>query len=133
MRGDQAEVMRFELERIRNLDYPPDAITKAKEKFERGGLKNYWQYVLDAALITWDGNGVKPESRGATAFGIASYYNALGDRQNTLKWLAESVESSGEGRRSFYTPYINVDPRYDWLRDDARFQAFLQKMNLSEM
>lgn len=132
MRGDDANAMKFELERGRNLGSPPDSITATKERFEREGLKNYWQKSLDYELLLWNGNGVKPESRSAAAYTIASYYNELGDRENTLEWLTESVENSSEGKHVFYLPYLNVDPRYDWLRDERRFQAMLQKMSLVE-
>ncbi len=47
------------------------------------------------------------------------------DKESTLNQLSQADQNI------FATTYINVDPRYDALRDDARFQKILQQMNLN--
>lgn len=123
LKTDDKRALKYELENLRNLHCPPESLEIARQKLERGGFKDYWQYLLDVSLR----DKSKPEFRFVNREGIANIYVALGDRENALLWLDKAVDFAD---RSFYLPYINVDPRYDGLRDDARFKAILQKMNL---
>jgi tetratricopeptide (TPR) repeat protein len=52
----------------------------------------------------------------------------LGDREKTLVYLNRVLQERGTG--AFFLPFINVDPLYDFLRDDPRFKEILQRMNL---
>ena len=49
-----------------------------------------------------------------------------GDHENEMKQLVEM-----DSKTPFVLPYINVDPRYEDLRNDERFQDLLRKMNLA--
>jgi tetratricopeptide (TPR) repeat protein len=51
----------------------------------------------------------------------------IGDKEATLGQLTKSALEN-----AFTLPYINVDPRYDGLRDDPRFQKILHSMGLGE-
>jgi len=53
---------------------------------------------------------------------------SLRDREKTLGYLKHVLEERGNG--AFFLPYINVDPLYDFLRDDPRFREILHRMNL---
>ena len=128
--GNETEAMKFELENLSNLGTTPETIQREREKLERGGFNAYWQSRLDYYLKAWDKNDLNLENRAVVSLEVANNYLALGDRENALKWLNEAVESSKEGQRLFYLAYIGVDPRYDSLRDDARFHDILRKMNL---
>lgn len=61
----------------------------------------------------------------------AQYLNSINqpptvlDKESTLNQLSQA------DRNIFAAAYINVDPRYDALRDDARFQEILQKIKLN--
>jgi len=48
------------------------------------------------------------------------------DKESKLIQLSQSADQN-----IFAAAYINVDPQYDALRDDSRFQKILQKMNLN--
>jgi TolB-like protein/class 3 adenylate cyclase/Tfp pilus assembly protein PilF len=50
-------------------------------------------------------------------------YMGLGDRERTLEWM----ERAFAGRWSIVV-WTKAGPEYDWLRDDARFQALLKKL-----
>ena len=52
----------------------------------------------------------------------------LGDREKTLVYLNRELQERGTG--AFSLPFINVDPLYDFLRDDPRFKDILHRMNL---
>ena len=53
---------------------------------------------------------------------------SLGDREKTLEYLNRALQERGPG--AFVLPFINVDPLYDFLRGDPRFQEVLRHMNL---
>jgi hypothetical protein len=58
---------------------------------------------------------------------ISILYASIGKKEQTLEWLERGYEI-----RSPNMPYIN-DPRFDFLRDEPRFQELLRKMNLPEV
>jgi len=49
------------------------------------------------------------------------------DKEAALKQLEQIAQEN-----SFALPYINIDSRYDSLRDEPRFQQILRKINLAE-
>ena len=53
---------------------------------------------------------------------------SLGDREKTLEYLNRVLQERGTG--AFFLPFVNVDPLYDFLRDDPRFKEILHRMNL---
>jgi hypothetical protein len=56
---------------------------------------------------------------------VAMLYIWAGEKAQALDWLEKGFEV-----RDPNLPYINVDPTYDPLRSDPRFQALLRRMNL---
>ena len=50
----------------------------------------------------------------------------LGDKEKALEWLEKSYES-----HNFMLPFANVDPMFDNLRAEPRFQAVFRRMGLS--
>jgi len=54
-------------------------------------------------------------------------YASAGKKEQTLEWLERGYEIKDPNM-----PYIN-DPRFDFLRDEPRFQDLLRKMNLPEL
>jgi eukaryotic-like serine/threonine-protein kinase len=57
---------------------------------------------------------------------IAMGYAALGDREQAFAWLERAYED-----RSYYIVWLKVDPIWDSLRGDGRFQNLLQRVGLS--
>jgi hypothetical protein len=53
---------------------------------------------------------------------------SFGDRNECLEYLDRLFKERGSGE--FLLPFINVDPLYDFLRDDPRFKEILHRMNL---
>jgi TolB-like protein/Tfp pilus assembly protein PilF len=56
---------------------------------------------------------------------FAMIYSALGDHDNAMKWLEQ-----GYAERDVGLTLIGVDPRYDPLRNDSRFQDLLKRLKL---
>jgi tetratricopeptide (TPR) repeat protein len=57
--------------------------------------------------------------------GIAQIYFALGDKENGFQYLTKAVDEKNDGVR-----YLKVDPLYDNIRSDARYQRLLAQLNL---
>ena len=51
---------------------------------------------------------------------------ALGERDAALERLARAREE-----RSGWLPYINVDPRWDMMREDARFDEVVRSLGFT--
>jgi DNA-binding winged helix-turn-helix (wHTH) protein/tetratricopeptide (TPR) repeat protein len=59
---------------------------------------------------------------------IAGVYAALGDTAKTIDWLDRaSAEHAGA------LIYLNIDPVYDGMRNDQRFQAIVRRINLTPL
>ena len=56
---------------------------------------------------------------------LASKYAQLGDRANTLKWIATAID-----RREDIALHLPTYREYDWLRDDAEFKRQIARLGL---
>ena len=54
-------------------------------------------------------------------------YLGLGDKEKALEWLERCVED-----RDLQCWFLNVDPLYDSLREEPRFQAVLKRVGLDQ-
>jgi DNA-binding winged helix-turn-helix (wHTH) protein/TolB-like protein len=93
---------------------PPTDTAKAQRIFAGAGRKGLLLFNNDPDYWTM----------GHMAWLSAS----LGDREKTLEYLNRVLQERGTG--AFFLPFINVDPLYDFLRDDSRFKEILHRMNL---
>jgi serine/threonine-protein kinase len=75
---------------------------------------------LDSLLMS-------PEHRSGFAPLVALVHFALGDTDIGFEWLERSLD-----RPSFFYYLLKVDPLFDDVRGDPRFQAILRKMGLGE-
>jgi TolB-like protein/DNA-binding winged helix-turn-helix (wHTH) protein len=57
---------------------------------------------------------------------IAGAANHLHDRELTLEWLEKSYD-----HRDYWELFINVDPEFEWLHNEPRFQALVEKLGLA--
>jgi TolB-like protein/Flp pilus assembly protein TadD len=58
-------------------------------------------------------------------YDIAAVWMGLGEREQTLKWLEAAYED-----RAAYIEAINVEPIFEGLRSEPRFQDLVRRMNL---
>lgn len=69
----------------------------------------------------------KLEERSKTSYvpsyWIAVVYNGLRDRENVNAWMKRAFEE-----RSSWLVWCNVEPRFDWLRDDPGFASLMGTM-----
>ena len=59
---------------------------------------------------------------------LASKYAQLGDRANTLKWIATAID-----RREDIALHLPTYPEYHWLRDDPEFKRQIARLGLSSI
>ncbi len=70
--------------------------------------------------------GVANQRREVSALIVARGHLRLGNPREALSWLEHVFESP----RWHWQPYSNVDPLYDELRNDPRFQSLMRRMHL---
>jgi TolB-like protein/Flp pilus assembly protein TadD len=68
----------------------------------------------------------KEEATPFGAWGLASLYTALGEKDEAFRWL------NYEHPHAWF-PWVRVDPQFVPLRDDPRFKDLLRKMNLPQL
>ena len=59
-----------------------------------------------------------------TAYFVGRIYAALGQKDQAFTWLETAYREHGE-----WLPLLNVDPRFENLRDDERFQNLMRRTN----
>jgi len=94
-----------------------DALTKG---YAESGYAAALRRATEVALGTHRGEP-------AVAYEAAWNYAMAGDRALALDWLERSYAEGNPG-----LPYIGVDPNFDPLHAEPRFQALLRKMNLPQ-
>ena len=98
------------------------------------------QYALQYAAYAYAKMGRSSEAEAALskfrelektepfdAYNLVSIYIALGDKERALAELEKSFEE-----RSFYMPFLQVDPFMDPLRDDPRFKSLVKRVGLPQ-
>jgi len=114
-------------------------LARARSTFER--QLQLFPYPLsapwfEAACAIWDGKPARArqivrrmEAEAAdgvaAATVIADLHRRLGDRGRAIDWLERAAE-----QRLFRVVYLKVEPDYDELRPEPRFQALLRRVGL---
>jgi serine/threonine-protein kinase len=57
------------------------------------------------------------------AYEVATSHAALGDNDEALEWFEKGIED-----RADCMPYARTDPKWDYIRDEPRFQELLQQI-----
>ena len=94
----------------------PQAAAGIRRAFERGGAKGTIRWQLEDQLKDARSHYVSPVH-------LASLYAQLGDKEHALDLLEE-----GYKQRSTDILWINDDPAFDFLHQDTRYQAIIQKV-----
>ena len=97
---------------------PGEQIAATKEAFAKNGWEGFLRHRLNYELS-------KPKP--ASPDRIASLYARLGERDKAFAWLEKAYEEEEEG-----LTLLKVEPRFDNLRDDQRFQDLLRRIGLPQ-
>jgi tetratricopeptide (TPR) repeat protein len=68
--------------------------------------------------------GALSKEQYVSPYNVAVLYIGLGDKDRAIEWLERAVQE-----RSGLLVYVNVEPVFDPLRSDPRFQSLLRHMN----
>jgi TolB-like protein/Tfp pilus assembly protein PilF len=89
------------------------------DAYARSGYKD--------ALRAWIDDSKKQSSHEyISPFGIAQQYATLGEKDSTMEWLEKAYQD-----RSVDLVTVKVDPVFDFLHSDPRFQALLRRIGLT--
>ena len=95
----------------------PGDVAALRRAYNVGGIRGAWRWDLERL------ERLPPEEYAAAA-AIARHYASLGEKDKALEWLQKGYEEHAPGMAM-----IKVDPSYDSLRSDPRFQDLLRRMN----
>jgi serine/threonine protein kinase/Tfp pilus assembly protein PilF len=99
------------------LPYETLAMATLGRAYWAAGKKQEAQALLTSLLALAKKQYVSP-------FNIAVLYAGMEDRSRTMEWLEKAAQE-----RAGLLVYLNVDPWFDDLRGDPRFQDLLRRMN----
>jgi DNA-binding winged helix-turn-helix (wHTH) protein/TolB-like protein/tetratricopeptide (TPR) repeat protein len=97
-----------------------DSVPSLKNAYARGGWKAFLEQYL-AVMREHSVNGYVPP------YWISVLYVRLGDKERALEWLSRSVAQRDDGPLA-----LKVDPTYDPLRSDVRFQELVHQVGLAQ-
>jgi hypothetical protein len=69
----------------------------------------------------------KSSSQDYDPFEVATAYSLLGNKDRALEWLGKAVEA-----RSSFVSSLRVDPTWDNIRSDTRFEELVRRIGLPQ-
>jgi TolB-like protein/tRNA A-37 threonylcarbamoyl transferase component Bud32/Tfp pilus assembly protein PilF len=84
--------------------------------YARAGQRGEASRILEQVMA-------RPEEMEQYAYGVATLYAGLGDKDRAFQWLGKSIE-----RRLETVIFLQVDPQLDSLRSDPRFKVALHQL-----
>ncbi len=107
-----------ETELKRRSIFSPESVEPLRNAYKKEGIKGYWRKQIE--FLTEES-----KKKSGLEWEIASRYAVLGDKENALSY----IEKYSVGRGSSWS-YLKVEPIWDNIRNEPRFQEVLRKMNL---
>jgi TolB-like protein/Tfp pilus assembly protein PilF len=93
----------------------PEDVAALERAYKVGGIRGAWRWDIERQeRLPRDQN---------PAVGFALRYASLGEKDKALHWLVKGYEERAPGMAM-----IKVEPRFDSLRSDPRFQDLLRRM-----
>jgi serine/threonine-protein kinase len=108
-----------EREKMLSLSGGPELAAAVEEDFARSGYRGVLQSWLD---------GLREISKHGyvSSFSIAEAYMRIGEKEKAIDWLERAYEEHDSGLVS-----LGVEPMFDPIRTDQRFQGILKRMRLA--
>jgi DNA-binding winged helix-turn-helix (wHTH) protein/TolB-like protein/Tfp pilus assembly protein PilF len=101
------------------------------ETFKRAGTKGIAIKQLNLSLNLMKHPELTENKPAAYWYTVALSYLRLGEKEKAIDSLNQSLETKTRFEIANFTlPFIGVDPQFDELRDEARFQEILRKVRL---
>ena len=107
---------------IWKLSYEAKGDDQAVDALRKGERANGYPGALEkmAELLI-----LRSDTSYVTPWQIGTLYTRAGNKEKAVTWLEKAYDA-----RDNNMPYIGVDPIFDIIRSDLRFQNLLKKMNL---
>ncbi len=104
-----------------NMKQFAEAKAMVQNAVKKSGARGYWQMVLDFTK--------QEEKKGnfVDSINMAECYARLGERDEAFRWLEKAYEE-----RKTDLVWLKVEPRFDPLRDDRRFQDLVRRIGLPQ-
>ena len=118
-RGMYEEAMAAERKYLRHSGNDPDEFRTLEEAYAKSGGDGYWTWRLRRLNDEAQQTGTSRAAR------FAIVYAQLGERDAAFEWLEKAYEE-----RAGPLIFLNVNPAWDPLRDDPRFQALVRRVGL---
>ena len=96
-----------------------DEVPLLEQAYSSSGLKGFWQKRLQLLLERSKHTYMSPS-------GVAFNYAKLSEKSRALDWLERAYREHDHD-----LVYLEVDPVWDSLRAEPRFQALLKRMRLA--
>jgi TolB-like protein/DNA-binding winged helix-turn-helix (wHTH) protein/Tfp pilus assembly protein PilF len=93
-----------------------------RHAFSTGGSQGYWKQLLDFTRLPFN-----PPEAYNSSFGTAILYAQLGEKSNALDSLEKAYE-----QRSLSMTELAIEPSFDPIRSDPRFQTLLRRVGLEK-
>jgi serine/threonine-protein kinase len=119
-KGQYAEAVPAYLRYERARGTPEAAVEEGEKAFAAGGIVGFRKWQLQRLLEQQTTQYVSPIE-------LAMLYGRIGERERAIAELTKAFEQHASG-----LIWLKLEPRFDPLRTDARFQQILAKMNLKE-
>jgi DNA-binding winged helix-turn-helix (wHTH) protein/TolB-like protein/Tfp pilus assembly protein PilF len=113
-----------------------EAVAEGRKAVELSGDNTQPMAFLGYALGAWDKRAEarsllqellkSAHDRYVSAYTIAMIYNGLGEHDEALAWLQRAYE-----QRNVRMTYLKVEPNWNSLRGDSRFQDLLQRVGFA--
>jgi tetratricopeptide (TPR) repeat protein len=97
---------------LRGLD-PPETVKSLRGAFEKSGWRGFLEQTLERERVALN------------TYETAKAYSRLGEKEQALKWLEQAYE-----RRDFMLYLVKIDPDFDALHSDPRFEEIIRGMGL---
>jgi predicted Zn-dependent protease len=94
----------------------PQGAVNGRRAFNQGGVHGFVRWELNKRLKQSNSRYVSPVE-------LAGYYAQLGEEEQTLALLNE-----GYRQHSTDALWVQDDPAYDFLHDEPRYRALIQKI-----
>ena len=117
--GRDAEAFTNYLQWARMAGYPPAILDDLSRAFRTGGINDYWKKRLTLEETEEDQTGDTYPYRRATL------HARLHDADGAMKWLEEAYREHNDR-----LIFLGVDPAFDAVREDRRFQNLLRRIAL---
>jgi len=92
-----------------------------RRAWQSGGSRGYWQQVLQLARLPDN-----PPEAYTSAYGLAIVYTRLGEKDEAIQSLEKAYKE-----RVLAMTEMGVEPAFDPLRSDPRFQSLLRRVGLA--